>query len=75
MPRLGAPSKPPRARSRRRGPDVYAIFDRVDDVAAAFRRAVGHALRDHKAKGNPIVVCHNARVVEIPADDIVIEEE
>jgi hypothetical protein len=44
-------------------------------VEEVFRRAVRHALRMHKRAGNPIAVWRDDRVVIIPPEEIVVEDE
>ena len=44
-------------------------------VEEVFRRAVRHALRMHKRAGNPIAVWRNGRVVIIPPEEILVDDE
>lgn len=53
--------------------DFFA--ENVKDIERILRRAVGHALRLHKALGNPIAVWEDGKVVMVPADEITIPTE
>ena len=44
-------------------------------VEEVFRRAVRHALRMHKRAGNPIAVWRDGRVVIIPPEEILVDDE
>jgi hypothetical protein len=46
-----------------------------EDIQAAVRRAVRHALRMHKRAGNPIAVWRDGRVVIIPPEEILVDDE
>ena len=53
--------------------DFFA--ENVKDIERILRRAVGHALKLHKALGNPIAVWEDGKVVMVPADEITIPTE
>jgi len=46
-----------------------------DHAAQIERPCIREALKKHKQAGHPIVVCENGKVVWIPADEIVIEDD
>jgi len=46
-----------------------------DKIQAAVSRAVRHALLMHKRAGNPIAVWRDDRVVIIPPEEIVVDDE
>jgi hypothetical protein len=47
----------------------------ADEIQAALGRAVRHALLMHKRAGNPIAVWRDGRVVIIPPEEIVVDDE
>jgi hypothetical protein len=53
--------------------DFFA--ENVKDIERILRRAVRHALKLHKALGNPIAVWEDGKVVMVPADEIIIPTE
>ena len=46
-----------------------------EDIQTAIRRAVRHALLMHKRAGNPIAEWRDGRVVIIPPEEIVVDDE
>jgi hypothetical protein len=47
----------------------------TDAVEAAVQQAVAEALRAHKRAGNTVVGWQNGKVVWVPADQIVVDDE
>jgi hypothetical protein len=45
------------------------------DIENVLRRAVHHALRMHKRAGNPIAEWRDGRVVIIPPEEIIVDDE
>ncbi|MEW6616329.1 MAG: hypothetical protein AB1401_12815 [Thermodesulfobacteriota bacterium] len=41
----------------------------------ALKKAVAHAIADHKRTGDPIVIWRDGKIVKIPAEQIEIREE
>lgn len=65
------------ARSRRRAkrkPDISAMFLDGRAIDAALRRAGLSALREHKRRGESIVVWKDGRVVTLTADQIPVTD-
>jgi len=61
-------------------PEQRAKVDQILDgdgteIDQAIQRGINEALRKHKAAGKPIVVWRDGKVVWVPADEIVIEED
>lgn len=54
---------------------IQDIFTEGLSIDRAARRAVREALRRHKLLGNPVAVWRDGRVVLVPPEEIVIEEE
>lgn len=61
--------KPIRSAEPKRIPLVLPDFDHEILLAAA-REAVREALLRHKARGNPVVVWRDGRVVMLPPEEI-----
>ncbi|MCG3132001.1 MAG: hypothetical protein FLDDKLPJ_02811 [Phycisphaerae bacterium] len=55
--------------------DIRAVFDDDSIIDQAMRDAVRDALLDHKRTGDPIVVWQDGKVVWIPADQIVVDDD
>jgi hypothetical protein len=53
-------------------PELLKDRDRIKN---ALRKAVQHAIRFHKIMGQPIVVWQDGKVVHIPPEDIVVDED
>lgn len=51
------------------------FFAQAKEIENVLRRAVRHALLMHKRAGNPIAVWRDGRVVIVPPEEIVIEDE
>ncbi|HUY92825.1 MAG TPA: hypothetical protein VMV10_29060 [Pirellulales bacterium] len=56
-------------------PDAKALFADGREIDAALAKAVREALLEHKRAGNPIAVWENGRVVWIPPEEIVVDDE
>ncbi|MBA3323242.1 MAG: hypothetical protein H0T45_17610 [Pyrinomonadaceae bacterium] len=46
-----------------------------EEIERVLRRAVRHALLQHKRAGNPIATWRDGRVVWIPAEEIQVEDD
>jgi len=46
-----------------------------EEIQAALNRAVRHALLMHKRAGNPIAVWRDDRLVIVPPEEIVVDDE
>jgi Arc/MetJ family transcription regulator len=56
-------------------PDIGEILQDRERIDRAMRRAVREALRRHKLLGNPVADWRDGKVVWIPPEEIVIDEE
>ena len=54
---------------------IEEIFNDGHSVVRAARRAVREALRRHKLLGHPVAVWRDGRVVWIPPEEIVIQDD
>jgi hypothetical protein len=70
MKRRGKTSTRRSKRRAARKPDVDALFRDGRVIDEAIRRGVHEALREHKRRGESIVVWKDGRVVTIAAEDI-----
>ena len=55
--------------------DVQKKLEDRPRVQNALRKAVQHAIRFHKIMGVPIVVWEDGKVVEIPPEEIVVDQD
>lgn len=51
------------------------FFAQAKEIEHVLRRAVRHALLMHKRAGNPIAVWRDDRVVIIPPEEIIVDDE
>jgi hypothetical protein len=51
------------------------FFAHAKEIEDVLRRAVRHALLMHKRAGNPIAVWRDNRVVIVPPEEIVVDDE
>lgn len=70
MKRRGKKSAKPSKRRVVRKPDIDALFRDGRKIDAALRRGIRAALREHKRRGESIVVWKDGRVVTLPPDEI-----
>lgn len=81
MKKPGKLSKTPRRTAKPRSKGGKAAAGRANGrdidfaMEAAMQRGVRKALRIHKALGNPIAVWENGKVVWIPPEKIVVEDD
>jgi len=74
MKKRGAKSSARSKRRAKRKPDISALFRDGRAIDAALRRAGRDALREHKRRGESIVVWKDGRVVTIKAEDIPVAD-
>ena len=51
------------------------IFDDTRQVTRRVQRAVREALLDHKRAGNPVAIWRDGKVVIVPPEEIVFDED
>ena len=51
------------------------IFNDTEEVTRRFKQAVHDALLDHKRAGNPVAIWRDGKVIIVPPDEIVFENE
>jgi hypothetical protein len=59
----------------RKDKDISLLLEDSSLIEAAFRKAVREALKQHKRAGNPVCEWRNGKVVWVPPEKIVIEDE